>query len=73
MIYVAESKMPVDPKYSGLPGIVWDQPDTFETSENDRGVEGDGNIESKETEKLHLSSLSWVDNLEVGVDEVSFA
>ena len=62
--------MPVDPKYSGLPGIVWDQPDTFETSENDKGIEGVENIERKETEKLHLSSLSRVDNLEVGADEV---
>ena len=25
--------MPVDPKYAGLPGIAWDQPDTFETVE----------------------------------------
>ena len=23
--------MPVDPKYAGLPGIAWDQPDMFET------------------------------------------
>ena len=23
--------MPVDPKYVGLPGIAWDQPDLFET------------------------------------------
>lgn len=62
--------MPVDPKYSGLPGIVWDQPDTFETSENDQVSGGNEELESTETEKLHLSSLSWMDNLEVGVEEV---
>ena len=27
--------MPVDPKYAGLPGIAWDQPDTFETIEGE--------------------------------------
>ena len=29
--------MPVDPKYAGLPGIAWDQPDTFETVEGKKG------------------------------------
>ena len=27
----SEQEMPVDPKYAGLPGIAWDQPDMFET------------------------------------------
>ena len=63
--------MPVDPKYSGLPGIVWDQPDTFETNENDQAPGGNEDLEKTAPEKLHLSSLSWIDNLEVGVEEVS--
>ena len=64
--------MPVDPKYSGLPGIAWDQPDTFETVETG---ENEDIIEHQERsniddEKLHMASLSWLDKLEVGVEEV---
>jgi len=63
--------MPVDPKYSGLPGIAWDQPDLFET------IQGGGDDDSTETtdtesedpEKLHLSSLSWIGDMEVGVEK----
>ena len=38
--------MPVDPKYSGLPGIAWDQPDLFET------------IQGKSTETLMFMFLT---------------
>ena len=57
-----------DPKYAGLPGIALDQPDMFETS-------GMGEVEEEEEEEtslgepapvLHLSSLSWLGDLEVG-------
>ena len=82
--------MPVDPKYSGLPGIAWDQPDLFETvqgeyssfpklSHNKRVfIPGGGDddstentdTESEDQEKLHLSSLSWIGDMEVGVEKV---
>ena len=64
--------MPVDPKYSGLPGIAWDQPDTFETvetGENEDIIE-DQERSNTDDEKLHMASLSWLDKLEVGVEEV---
>ena len=64
--------MPVDPKYSGLPGIAWDQPDTFETvetGENEDNIEDQEDINTDD-EKLHMASLSWLDKLEVGVEEV---
>ena len=56
-----------DPKYAGLPGIALDQPDMFETS-------GGGDEEADEEEVsaeepppvLHLSSLSWLGDLEIG-------
>ena len=56
-----------DPKYAGLPGIALDQPDMFETS-------GAGDEEADEEEVsaeepapvLHLSSLSWLGDLEIG-------
>jgi len=64
--------MPVDPKYAGLPGIAWDQPDTFETVE---GADGDdesvdtSEAETEDQEKLHMTSLSWIGDIEVGADE----
>ena len=63
--------MPVDPKYAGLPGIAWDQPDMFETVPGDMEDESNDNTDTEEEEKLHLSSLSWLGDLEVGSGEVS--
>lgn len=55
-----------DPKYAELPGIATDQPDTYETC-SDRGQDTDeDSVESEESETLHLSSLSWLGELEVG-------
>jgi len=56
-----------DPKYAGLPGIASDQPDMYET-EGDDQVEGDDDESGGETETnvLHLSSLGWLGDLEVG-------
>ena len=62
--------MPVDPKYAGLPGIAWDQPDMFETVPGDMEDESNDNTDTEEEEKLHLSSLSWLGDLEVGSGEV---
>lgn len=61
--------MPVDPKYAGLPGIAWDQPDMFETVPGDMEDESNDNTDTEEEEKLHLSSLSWLGDLEVGSGE----
>jgi len=62
--------MPVDPKYAGLPGIAWDQPDMFETVPGgDIEDESNDNTDTEEEEKLHLSSLSWLGDLEVGSGE----
>jgi len=62
--------MPVDPKYSGLPGIAWDQPDMFETQPGgDIEDESNENTDTEEEEKLHLSSLSWLGDMEVGTGE----
>jgi len=62
--------MPVDPKYSGLPGIAWDQPDMFETQPGgDVEDESNENTDTEEEEKLHLSSLSWLGDMEVGAGE----
>ena len=86
--------MPVDPKYAGLPGIAWDQPDTFETVEGNiikfqtlilmfnclkilSGGDGDdesvdtSEAETEDQEKLHMASLSWIGDIEVGADEVN--
>jgi len=63
--------MPVDPKYSGLPGIAWDQPDLFETVQGGGDDDSTENTdtESEDPEKLHLSSLSWIGDMEVGVEK----
>jgi len=62
--------MPVDPKYVGLPGIAWDQPDLFETIQGgDDDSTENTDTESEDQEKLHLSSLSWVGDMEVGVEQ----
>ena len=67
--------MPVDPKYSGLPGIAWDQPDTFETVEGEGDDDSNDNTDTEpdEQEKLHMSSLSWLGDMEVGVEQVGSA
>merc|ERR1719300_1059958 len=64
-------KMPVDPKYAGLPGIAWDQQDIFETIEGEEDEDSNENTdtESEDNEKLHMSSLSWIGDMEVGVDQ----
>lgn len=57
-----------DPKYAGLPGIALDQPDVFETS---GGTEEEEEPEEEAGEAepvLHLSSLGWLGDLEVGTD-----
>jgi len=63
--------MPVDPKYAGLPGIAYDQPDIFQTIEGEGDDESNENTdtESDDNERLHMSSLSWIGDMEVGVDE----
>jgi len=61
----------VDPKYAGLPGIAYDQPDIFQTIEGEGDDESNENTdtESDDNERLHMSSLSWIGDMEVGVDE----
>jgi len=54
-----------DPKYAGLPGIAVDQPDMYESSEAFE-PELDEESDSESLETLHLSSLSWLEDLEVG-------
>jgi len=63
--------MPVDPKYAGLPGIAYDQPDIFQTVEGEGDDESNENTdtESDDNERLHMSSLSWIGDMEVGVDQ----
>ena len=56
-----------DPKYAGLPGIALDQPDTFETSgTGDDEVEEEEGSGEEPAPVLHLSSLSWLGDLEIG-------
>ena len=57
-----------DPKYAGLPGIALDQPDTFETSGtgDDEVEEEEGSGGEEPAPVLHLSSLSWLGDLEIG-------
>merc|ERR1719222_1140454 len=59
-----------DPKYAGLPGIALDQPDTFETSgtgdDEVEEEEGSGGEVEEPAPVLHLSSLSWLGDLEIG-------
>jgi len=57
-----------DPKYAGLPGIALDQPDTFETSGtgDDEVEEEEGSAGEEPAPVLHLSSLSWLGDLEIG-------
>lgn len=61
----------MDPKYAGLPGIAYDQPDIFQTIEGEGDDESNENTdtESDDNERLHMSSLSWIGDMEVGVDE----
>lgn len=54
-----------DPKYAGLPGIAADQPDMYESTEAFE-PELDEESDSESLETLHLSSLSWLEDLEVG-------
>ena len=59
-----------DPKYAGLPGIALDQPDMFETSgtgdDEAEEEEGSGGEVEEPAPVLHLSSLSWLGDLEIG-------
>ena len=59
-----------DPKYAGLPGIALDQPDMFETSgtgdDEAEEEEGSGGEVDEPAPVLHLSSLSWLGDLEIG-------
>jgi len=58
-----------DPKYAGLPGIALDQPDMFETSggaEDELEEEESSNGDMEPAPVLHLSSLGWLGDLEVG-------
>jgi len=59
--------MAADPKYAGLPGIAVDQPDMYETVEGgDREELEDSSTSTEEGETLHLASLSWLGDMEVG-------
>jgi len=59
--------MAADPKYAGLPGIAVDQPDMYETVEGgDREEHEDSSTSTEEGETLHLASLSWLGDMEVG-------
>ena len=62
--------MAADPKYAGLPGIAVDQPDMYETVDGgDREDNDDSSSSTEEAETLHLTSLSWLGDLEVGTSE----
>jgi len=58
--------MAADPKYAGLPGIAVDQPDMYETVEGGAREELEDSSTSTEEETLHLASLSWLGDMEVG-------
>lgn len=59
--------MAADPKYAGLPGIAVDQPDMYETVEGgEREEQEDSSTSTEEGETLHLTSLSWLGDMEVG-------
>eukprot|EP00090_Calanus_glacialis_P034641 TRINITY_DN583_c0_g1_i1.p1 TRINITY_DN583_c0_g1~~TRINITY_DN583_c0_g1_i1.p1 ORF type:complete len:350 (+),score=167.73 TRINITY_DN583_c0_g1_i1:57-1106(+) len=59
--------MAADPKYAGLPGIAVDQPDMYETVEGgERDEQEDSSTSTEEGETLHLTSLSWLGDMEVG-------
>jgi len=58
--------MAADPKYAGLPGIAVDQPDMYETVEGGDREELEDSSTSTEEETLHLASLSWLGDMEVG-------
>jgi len=59
--------MAADPKYAGLPGIAVDQPDMYETVEGgEREDQEDSSTSTEEGETLHLASLSWLGDMEVG-------
>lgn len=58
--------MAADPKYAGLPGIAVDQPDMYETVEGGDREDLEDSSTSTEEETLHLASLSWLGDMEVG-------
>lgn len=61
--------MAADPKYAGLPGIAVDQPDMYETNDSEEREENDETSSStEESEILHLSSLSWLGDIEIGTN-----
>ena len=59
--------MAADPKYAGLPGIAVGQPDMYETVEGgEREDQEESSSSTEEGETLHLTSLSWLGDMEVG-------
>ena len=70
MSFMFSERSMADPKYAGLPGIALDQPDTFETSgtgdDEVEEEEGSGGEVEEPAPVLHLSSLSWLGDLEIG-------